>query len=277
VSTNPASFLAIGNVTTDLWEGGPALGGAALYAAVQARALGLRARVLTAAGREWPGRKILRSLEARILESAATTTFEYAPGPARVSARAGSLNPSELPEGWAASEIALLCPVLDEVDPAFALALSPRILGVAPQGWLRALDAQGRVVPARWDGAARVVERAAAVFLSDADAPDTDDLARGWAERTAVAVVTRGARGATLYTAGRRVDVASVQAREVDPTGAGDVYAASFLVARFEGASLEEAAHFAAAAAACAVEAPGIAGIRGRSVIEARARASPSA
>jgi sugar/nucleoside kinase (ribokinase family) len=83
-------------------------------------------------------------------------------------------------------------------------------------------------------------------------------------------VLTRGARGATIFTDASREHVPAAPAREVDPTGAGDVFAAAFLVAIHEGASPREAAELAAAAAACAVEAPGVAGIRGRATIEAR-------
>ena len=52
--------------------------------------------------------------------------------------------------------------------------------------------------------------------------------------------------------------MAAAHATERDPTGAGDVFATGYLVARLDGASHLEAAGFASAAAACSVEAPGV-------------------
>jgi sugar/nucleoside kinase (ribokinase family) len=276
VSTQGLSFLAIGHVTTDLVGGEEVLGGAALYASVQARALGLAPRVLTAAHRDWSGRKFLRTFSAKQIFSEATTTFAYEPGAgprrARVTAVADPLTPSDLPEGWAASDVALLCPVLGEIDPGFAEVLRPRILGVAPQGWMRRTGEDRAVVSGPWESAERILARAHAVFFSEADAPDADLLAERYAERAPVVVVTRGERGATLFAASGRMEVPPFPAREIDSTGAGDVFAAAYLVACAEGAAPRDAAELAAAAAACAVEAPGIAGIRGRAIIQARKR-----
>jgi sugar/nucleoside kinase (ribokinase family) len=273
--SSPA-FLAVGHVTSDLIGGDEVLGGAALYASVQARALGQRARVLTACHRDWRGRKLLKTFESRQIPSAATTTFAYesvvGARAARLVALADPITPEELPEGWAGSEIALLCPVFREVDPAFADLLRPRLLAVAPQGWMRKIGEGGRVEWSPWDGSEPVLARASALFFSEEDAPAAEALGAAYAERVPIVVLTRGPRGATIWAEGARFEVPAVPAREVDPTGAGDVFAAAFLVARLEGAEAREAARFAAAAAACAVEAPGVGGIRGRAVIEARRR-----
>jgi sugar/nucleoside kinase (ribokinase family) len=59
-------------------------------------------------------------------------------------------------------------------------------------------------------------------------------------------VIKRGARGATVVTEEARLDLAPLDAEVVDTTGAGDAFAAGFLV----GGSLEEAARRALDAAA---------------------------
>jgi sugar/nucleoside kinase (ribokinase family) len=59
-------------------------------------------------------------------------------------------------------------------------------------------------------------------------------------------VIKRGPRGATVVTADARLDLAPVEARVVDTTGAGDAFAAGFLL----GGSLEEAARRGLEAAA---------------------------
>jgi sugar/nucleoside kinase (ribokinase family) len=59
-------------------------------------------------------------------------------------------------------------------------------------------------------------------------------------------VIKRGARGATVVTEDARLDLAPVDGEVVDPTGAGDAFAAGFLL----GGSLEEAARRGLEAAA---------------------------
>jgi sugar/nucleoside kinase (ribokinase family) len=72
----------------------------------------------------------------------------------------------------------------------------------------------------------------------------------------------------------QRVDVSGVAAREVDPTGAGDVFAATFVCALGEGASPVEAASWANAAGAGAVEGVSVASIAPRDTVAARRRSS---
>lgn len=66
-------------------------------------------------------------------------------------------------------------------------------------------------------------------------------------------VLKRGERGAMLFTGGAQIEVPTVPVREVDPTGAGDVFDAAFLVGLLNGWQLEEAARFACAAGALSV------------------------
>jgi sugar/nucleoside kinase (ribokinase family) len=57
---------------------------------------------------------------------------------------------------------------------------------------------------------------------------------------------------------------------EVDPTGAGDVFAAAFLVRLQETEDPVQAARFANAVASFCVEGPGVAGIPTREQVEER-------
>jgi ribokinase len=74
------------------------------------------------------------------------------------------------------------------------------------------------------------------------------------------AVVTLGAEGAVVLAPGarpRRIDAVAVDA--VDTTGAGDCFTAALTVALLDGAGLDAAARWAAAAAAVCVTRPGAA------------------
>lgn len=73
-------------------------------------------------------------------------------------------------------------------------------------------------------------------------------LARG----VRLVALKRGAQGSTLYTPEGALDVPPFQVEEVDPTGAGDCFAAALLVALDEGQPLAMAGAFANAAGALA-------------------------
>jgi tagatose kinase len=66
-------------------------------------------------------------------------------------------------------------------------------------------------------------------------------------------VVKRGAAGASAFEAGGRTDVAGYAVDEIDPTGAGDCFGATFVVAWLRGLPIAEALALANAAGALAV------------------------
>ena len=69
--------------------------------------------------------------------------------------------------------------------------------------------------------------------------------------------LTFAERGAILFVNGERYNIPAAPATEVEPTGAGDVFAAAFLVRYNLTGDPFEAASYAAAAGALTVEAAG--------------------
>ena len=72
------------------------------------------------------------------------------------------------------------------------------------------------------------------------------------------AAITRGARGATLIRGAERVDIPAAPARELDPTGAGDVFGVVLTLELARDELLLTAGRAAAEAAARVVEGPGL-------------------
>lgn len=66
-------------------------------------------------------------------------------------------------------------------------------------------------------------------------------------------VIKRGADGSSHFAGDQRVDVAALPVREVDPTGAGDCFGATFTTCRLLGYSPQKALQYANAAGASAV------------------------
>jgi tagatose kinase len=95
-------------------------------------------------------------------------------------------------------------------------------------------------------------------ILAFADATDEDDAARrllGGGVREIV--LKRGPAGSLHVDAAGRTDVAGFEVEEVDPTGAGDCFSATFLVCRRTGMSPERALTYANAAGARTVSVKG--------------------
>jgi sugar/nucleoside kinase (ribokinase family) len=104
--------------------------------------------------------------------------------------------------------------------------------------------------------------------LSEAEA---DAQIAEWARITPMVAVTHGAQGADLYLNGQQRETFSgYPAREVDPTGAGDVFAAAFLLRLHESGDPRAAVDFANRVAALSVEGEGVQGIPTRAALLAR-------
>jgi sugar/nucleoside kinase (ribokinase family) len=164
----------------------------------------------------------------------------------------------------------MLCPVAGEVAPALAARFPEASLAALPQGWMRRLGADGRVEPAPWESADEVLPHTQLLALSDEEVAIDGERAREWLQRVPLAAVTQGARGAILFVNGERYHVDADPAREVDPTGAGDVFATALLVAYQRDGNPWEAAAAAACVAAASVEGRGASAIPDLGALEAR-------
>jgi len=267
-------FLAVGHVTRDRLARGEALGGAALYAAQAAHKLGLEAAILTSAGpdfdppRELPGVEVFRS------PSPSTTRFAnvYEDDGRRrqiLSSRADPIDLGVLPDAWRDPDLLLLAPVANEIGAMTAMAFGAQVVGATAQGWLREFAADGAVSASAWRDPAADLAGVHVAFLSEHDLP-AGDSPDALLRLVPIVMVTRGWAGSTVLTRDARYDVPSLPREEVDPTGAGDVFAAGFLIRYFECGELIEAAAFGACAASCAVEGIGATSLGDRAEVERR-------
>jgi hypothetical protein len=266
-------FIAIGHVTLDRFGDVVRPGGAALYAAVTAARLGLSAGILTSHADDFPLEVVPPHIEVVSVPAAATTVFEHEQAAderrLRVRATATPLGVDDLPEDWRDPELVLLAPVIDEVDGALATAFEGATLAADAQGWLRAVAADGAVQSRTWPSPKGVLSRLQALFLSGADVRGQEAAMTEWVQRVPVAAVTAGARGALLYVNGDRYEIRPRRAKQVDPTGAGDVFAAAWLVRYRLSGDPWEAAEAAACAASLAVEGEGWSGVPDAAALDA--------
>ena len=279
-------FVAIGHATRDLLpDGSWRLGGTVTFAALTAQRLGLRAAVLTSGPPDLLAalRDTLPGVALTCLPAPDATTYEnvYAGGTRTqyLRGRAAPISARDLPAAWRDARIALLAPLASEVEHALASAFPRALVAATPQGWLRRWDSTGRVTPGPLDDAETLLPHLRALILSREDLPASlvtlDDPGSGsrasdgadaqiaaWARVVPLVVATRGPDGALLYRDGGAPEAfPGYPARELDPTGAGDVFAAAFLCALDAAADPHVAVDFANRAAALSVEHPGADGI----------------
>ncbi len=266
-------FVAIGHVTLDRFGDEVRPGGAALYAAVTADRLGLTAGILTSHADDFPLELLPPRIEVVSVPAPATTVFEHAHAGRerrlRVRAVAAPLGEADVPEDWRDAGLVLLAPVMNEVDARLAAAFADASVAAEAQGWLRGLGRDGAVRAVRWEAAPQALRRLQALFLSAADVRGQEPAMTEWVQRVPVAVVTAGKNGALLYVNGDRYEVRPRPAREVDPTGAGDVFAAAFLARYRRDGDPWEAAEAAACAASLSVEDVGWAGVPDAAALDA--------
>lgn len=271
-------FVVVGHVVRDVAREGWRLGGTASFAAAQALKLGLRAGIVTRVGADLEMAGIMTDVELAGRPAGRTTTFENTYDGARrhqrVPARAEPIEQQDIPEEWLDAPMALVGPVCREVGPRLPGLFSRSLLGIAAQGWLRELDSDGNVCRSAWTGEPFWAE-SRLIFVSDEDVGDKPGQIDRWAAEVPVTVVTRERRGARIHEQGRWREIAAIPANEVDPTGAGDIFATAFMVRYHETEDAAEAARFASAAAAWSVEGSGIEGVAGRAEIEQRMKEHP--
>ncbi|MBE0408341.1 MAG: ribokinase [Anaerolineales bacterium] len=244
----PVDYLVIGHLTRDITPKGPQIGGTALYAALTARALGLRVGIVTS----WSEEIFIDQLSDIPIINYPTehsTTFENITTPEgriqKLHSVAAKLDLFLLPEAWRNPTIIHFGPVAQEIEPGMTRHFTNSLVGITPQGWLRSWDDEGVVHPSEWPEASFVLGNANAVVLSDEDVGNDEARIEEMATYCQVLVVTENIEGARVYWHGdvRRFHPLPVEL--VDDIGAGDIFAAVFFVRLYTTRDPWEAARFA--------------------------------
>ena len=269
-------FLVVGHACRDIHEGGYHLGGTASYASLTAQRLGLQATLLTRSN-EHDLTSLLPGVRVLNMPSSVTTTFrnEYSSGRRQqhVHTIAEGIGTNDLPDEWRKCPIVLIGPIVHEVEPQFAKTFTGSLVGVSPQGWMRRWDSQGRVSPARWN--AGELRGVANVVIVGEDDLSPEQPLDDWLDWAPVLIVTEGNKGGRMRYQGTWYRIPAYPAQEVDPTGAGDVFAAAYLVRYHETDDPFASALFASCAAGISVEASGLEGIPTRAQVEERLARHP--
>lgn len=252
----PIDYLIIGHVTQDLTPQGPALGGTASYAALTAKALGLRVGIVTSC-RSDLDLSIFNGTAILSKDAAQNSTFINTYTPAgriqHIKGVAETITLADIPAAWRSTPIVHLGPILHEISDEIASAFTDAIVGVTPQGWMRVWDADGLIAYRPWANAADVLGHADVVVMSIEDVHGDEEIVAEYASLLPVLVVTEGAAGARVYWNGDLRTIRPPQVTEIDPVGAGDIFATSFFIRYHATKDPWESARFATLLAANSV------------------------
>lgn len=270
-SIQPVDYLAVGHAAVDITPAGNQLGGTVCYAALTARAMGLRAGIVTSAGADAP-LQALEGIPIVNIPADYSTTFENIKTESGrrqiLHHRAAPIFFDHVPQAWRNAPIVHLAPIAQEVDPQMAEGFPSSFVGVTPQGWMRGWDEKGSVEVKAWENSGQVLGRAGGVVISAEDVDRNLELVEWMAHQTRILCLTEGEWGAVLYWNGDRRRFRPPPVEEVDSTGAGDIFAAAFFVRLHQTRDPWEAARFATQLAARSVTRSGLRGIPTREEIE---------
>jgi 1D-myo-inositol 3-kinase len=276
-------YLALGNPTLDVQAGGSfVLGGSVVYSALQAARLGLSAQILgrgnqAELGPYWQPYAGEAGMHLQPAES--VTMFR--------NVSAGDSREQWL-EGWAGeigdlghvpdSDILHIAPVAQEISlEKLTEECRSRFVLITPQGLVRRWDRIGariELVPQGFPAAASSVVDV--VVVSETEAPYVSELLAAVPRHGGLGVVTRGRRGCEVLSREGSTEYTTEPVRAlVDPTGAGDCFAATLTTEMFLGRPVPEAVRLATAAASLCVGGQGPATIGGRQEIMIERGSSP--
>ncbi|MAT44818.1 MAG: hypothetical protein CL609_21010 [Anaerolineaceae bacterium] len=260
----PIDYLVIGHITQDKVPGGVIPGGTVSYASLTALSFGLRVGVYTSITPD----AVLPDLSRIQIINQPTETntifeniYDQKNRKQILHASAAELYGRILPQSWLDTPIVHLGPVINEIDPSIIRKFPNSFIGITPQGWYRQSDEYGNISFAEWLEANHILSQANAAVISLEDVQADENLIANLVYAIRVLVVTEGSQGCRVYWNGdvRRFSAPVVE--EVNATGAGDIFAATFFIRLKQTQDPWEAARFATLIASTSVTRNGMASV----------------
>lgn len=266
-SPSDVDYLLIGHFTADLTPQGRQLGGTVSYAAKTIQSFDLRVGMISSS----PEDDILLTefdsdIQIHRVPANQTTTFEniYSEQGRKqyVRGRASDLTEAQIPLIWRSAPLVHFGPLVNEVDPALVRLFPQSTSLLTLQGLLRQWGADGLVKFKRWFEP-DVIANFNFIVFSEEDILADPSLEHDIAAIAPCLIVTRAEKGGTIYRKGETpIHYITPQVTVIQPTGAGDVFAASLLAAYHQlDHDLIKAVNVAASLAAICVTRDGLLGV----------------
>lgn len=258
------TVVSVGHITHDRYGNRLVPGGCAYFGARTQHALGARVRLVTVVGEDFQCPQAWDGFEVAVRRAGKTTLFTntYPSGGVRVQrieSQAPPVVPAQLPPDWLDADLLHLAPVMGEVGLGEWLgATRARFTGIGIQGWIKQAGTNEAVVQTPWQVEDSLLRRLDAACVGEEDLRDQGDLLERLCRCIPIVAFTHGRDGCDVIVGGKTTRIGAYPvAREVDPTGAGDTFAAAFLLGLARGLAPADAARLGAASASIVVEGEG--------------------
>lgn len=265
IKTEKLDYLVIGHITRDIVGDHFMSGGTVTYSSLCAKNLGYRTGIVTAGETNLKLPDELKSIPFFLKESLVTTTFE------NIDTDHGRdqflhevalpIYGHDIPHLAHTPSIVHLGPMADEMDVRILDAFPDSFICLTPQGWMRRRGTNNLVHYKDWENAESFLRRADAIVLSIEDVRGNRKLIEDYASKTKMLVLTEGYNGASVYWHGDVRNFSAPKVPTVDPTGAGDIFAAAFFTSFFRTKDPWESAKKAVAIASDSISRVGIKGV----------------
>ena len=253
-------YLCIGHLTEDLTDDGVQLGGTAAYSTLTAQAFGLSCGLISSyKERALPSEFNLMTSNLQITEQMIQFENRYQ-GDTRTQHLRHNTKQLSLPDLNTIvkqTEILHFGPILNDFPIEVIRHFPDNYVALTPQGWLRTVE-KGVVKNAPYTILYKALPYTDAVVISQEDIDYNQQAVRSIAKRCKLLVITNGFHGAEVIWQGKRRSFQASRRQEVDPTGAGDIFAAIFFILNFHGYSPWEAGKIATEIAALTVTRKGL-------------------
>ncbi len=228
--------------------------------------------MVSAVGDDAPALAVLNGIPLHRITHPTTVTFQnvYEQGARRQKwlVDGGHIALADVPLAWRHAPVVHLAPIAQEMSPALCAEFPHSLVGVTAQGWLRGRNAQRDVIFQPHSELEKYLPYVDVLVVSLSDF--FGDRAAMLAALTGVpiGVETLGADGCTVYRHGDTVHVPVEPQPEIDPTGAGDIFATAFFTEYARIRNSRQSAQFANACASLSVTRQGVASAPTRAEVE---------
>lgn len=280
-------FVAVGNVSIDKnLQDLPVCGGSVLYSSLLASMLGWETTAITSFGKDFSALKSnWHNIHLHNQARPHTTTFNLVYGKKGdrkivLEKEGGIISADRLPKEIYDADIIFFCPIAHEISPKLVSFIAKEnkggVIVTTPQGWLRRWEKEGDQISQKsWDTAKEILSYTDILIISEEDINKNNSLLNKYKtliKSGGMVILTQGSKGATGYKKNEAIVQRAYPAKAIDPTGAGDIFAASFGIAWKETFSMEQSLIFANTAASFVIEGIGASNIPTRDQIQLRGR-----
>lgn len=253
-------IVVVGHITLDEYDGKLVPGGSAYYCSRTYLALGAQVKLISTIGEDFQFNEIFNDLDVFVKRIGQTTRFKniYKKNSIRQQisiAQAEPIKPDTIPDDFKECDILHLAPVLGEIDiKLWSTLVKSKMVAVGLQGWLRKIDDSKIVLHKKCDISDEEFNKLSLVCLSEGDIQGQTELLDRIIKLVPTVALTYGENGYDIYKDGIKTSYGVYRTIEVDPTGAGDVFAAGFFYGIVSGKSEMEAGYLGAGLASVIIE-----------------------